>query len=147
MLGAISKLGGLGAIMSAALNLGCCASLLGPLGGVLLAGGLLDRVPVSWQLPLLYGSVGVALAGFALGWRRHGRPYPMLIFVPGGAALLYPFHEALDVWVLQLLIWAGFGLLLSAAAVDTALSFRVHGCGRSRSPGRRGTLARRSGEA
>lgn len=131
MLGALNKLGGVGTMVSAALNLGCCASLLGPVGGVLLAGGLLDRVPVSWHLPLLYGSVGVALAGFGLGWRRHRRPYPMLIFMPGAAALLYPFHEALDVWVLQVLIWAGFGLLLSAAAWDTALSFRAHGCGRA----------------
>jgi len=124
MLGTINKLGVLGAAASAAVNLGCCApQVLGPLAGVLFAGGLLDRVSVGWQLPLLYGSLAVALVGFALGWRRHRALYPMLLFLPGAAALLYPLHEALDLSMLQVLMWLGFGLLLAATAWDAWLAF------------------------
>lgn len=128
MFGLINKLGVVGTVLSTVLNLGCCVSVLGPLAGVLFAGGLLDRIPVDTQLPLLYAFVTAAFVGFVLGWLRHRRLYPMLLFIPGGASLLYPFHEALDVWVLQLLIWLGFGLLLAAAAWDTVLSVRSRGC-------------------
>ncbi|MBI3456487.1 MAG: MerC family mercury resistance protein [Candidatus Rokubacteria bacterium] len=121
------KLGVLGSMVSAVLNLGCCAGLLGPLAPMLVAGGLLDGVPVAWRLPLLYGSLAVALVGFGLGWRRHRRLGPLLLFLPGAAAIGYPFHEALEVWVLQILIWLGFGLLLAAAAWDTWLAFRSRG--------------------
>ena len=129
MLGAINKLGVLGTAVSSALSLGCCApQVLGPLAAVVYAGGLLDRVPVAWQLPLLYGSLAVALVGFGLGWRRHRRLAPMLLFLPGAGALFYTFHEALEVSVLRVLIWLGFGLLLAAAAWDTWLSFRARSC-------------------
>lgn len=129
MLGTVNKLGVLGAAMTTVLNLGCCApQVLGPLAGVLFAGGLLDRIPVAWQLPLLYGSLAVAFVGFGLGWRRHGALYPMLLFLPGAAALLYPLHEALDLSMLKVLMWLGFCLLLVAAAWDTWLAFRTRGC-------------------
>jgi len=132
MLGTVNKLGILGTMSAAAANLGCCApQVLGPLAGVFFAGGLLDRVPVAWQLPLLYGSLAVALAGFGLGWRRHRRLHPLLLFLPGATAILYPLHEALDVAVLKVSVWLGFGLLLVAAAWDTWLSVRARACGRS----------------
>lgn len=129
MIGTIDKLGVLGAAMTTALNLGCCApQVLGPLAGVLSAGGFLDRIPFGWQLPLLYGSLAVALVGFGLGWRRHRALCPMLVFLPGAAALLYPLHEALDLSMLKVLMWLGFGLLLVAAAWDTWLSFQSLKC-------------------
>ena len=128
MFGLVNKLGVLGSVVGTVVNLGCCASVLGPFAGVVLAGGLLDQVPTAWQLPLLYGSLAIALVGFGLGWRRHRRLYPMLIFLPGAAALLYPFHEALDLSLFQLLIWAGFGLLIIAAIWDTWLSVRAPSC-------------------
>ena len=129
MLGTINKLGIFGTVSAAAANLGCCApQVLGPLAGVFFAGGLLDRVPVAWQLPLLYGSLAVALAGFGLGWRRHRRLYPLLLFLLGATAILYPLHEALDVSVLKVSVWLGFGLLLAAAVWDTRLAFRVRAC-------------------
>jgi len=132
MLGAVNKLGILGTVTSAAVNLGCCApQVLGPLAGVFFAGGLLDRVPVAWQLPLLYGSLAVALAGFGLGWRRHRRLHPLLLFLPGATAILYALHEALDVSVLKVSVWLGLGLLLAAAVWDTRLSLRARACRRS----------------
>jgi hypothetical protein len=132
MLGTIDKLGVLGAVMTTVLNLGCCApQVLGPLTGILLAGGLLDRVPPSWQLPLLYCSLAVALVGFGLGWRRHGRLTPALLFLPGAGAVLYPLHEALEVSVLKGFLWGGLGLLLVAAAWDAWLTFRARGCRRA----------------
>jgi hypothetical protein len=102
--------------------------VLGPLAAAVFSGGLLDRIPVAWQIPLLYGSLGVALVGFTLGWRRHRQLAPVLLFIPGAAALLYPLHESLDVAVLKVLVWLGFGLLLAAAAWDTWLSFRTQAC-------------------
>ncbi|MBI4562565.1 MAG: MerC family mercury resistance protein [Candidatus Rokubacteria bacterium] len=130
MLGAINKLGVLGTAVSSALSLGCCApQVLGPLAAVVYAGGLLDRVPGAWQLPLLYGSLAVALLGFGLGWRRHRGLAPVLLFLPGAAAVLYPLHAALDVSVLKVLIWLGFSLLLAATAWDTWLRFRGRRCG------------------
>lgn len=130
MLGAVNRLGVLGTVVATSLNLGCCAgAAFGPLAGVLVTGGLLDRIPTEWQLSLLYGTLAIALAGFGLGWRRHRQLYPLLLFLPGSAALLYPFHEALDVSVLKVFIWLGFGLLLGAAVWDAWLAFRTRRCG------------------
>ncbi len=128
MLGTINKLGVLGTVVTTALNLGCCAGAVGPLATVLFTGGLLDRVPVAWQLPLLYGSLAVTLVGFGLGWRRHRRLAPLLLFLPGAAAVLYPLHGPLDFSVLKVLIWLGFGLLLAAAVGDTWLALRTRSC-------------------
>lgn len=128
-MGVFNKAGVLGTVLTSALNLGCCApQVLGPLTGVLAAGGLLDRVPVAWQLPLLYGSLALALVGFVLGLRRHRSPYPLLLFLAGSAALLYPFHEALDLSVLRVLIWLGLGVLLAAAVWDSWVAFRSRRC-------------------
>lgn len=135
MLGAINKLGVLGTVMTTALNLGCCApQVLGPLTAVVYAGGLLDRVPAALQFRILCGSLLVAAVGFGLGWWKHRRLAPVLLFVPGAVALFYAFHEALDVSVLKLLIWLAFGLLLAAAAWDTWLSVRTRSCRLAGSP-------------
>lgn len=129
MLGAINKLGILGTVASTAVNLGCCApQVLGPLTAVVFAGGFLDSVPVTWQFRLLCASLAVAFVGFGFGWRRHRRLVPMLLFVLGAAAILYTAHAALDVSVLKVFIWLGFGLLLAAAAWDTWLSFKSRRC-------------------
>lgn len=129
MLGTVNKLGVLGTVVAAAVNLSCCAgAVFGPLTGVLFAGGALYRVPVAWQMPSLYGSLAVALMGFGLGWIRHRRLAPVLLFLPGAAALLYPFYVVLDVPVLRVLIWLGFGFLLTGAVWDVWLSLRRRGC-------------------
>ncbi len=125
----MNKLGVLGTVVTSVLNLGCCApQVLGPLASVLFAEGLLDWGPVAWQLPLLYASLAVALGGFGLGWRRHRRLVPLLLFLAGAAAILYPFHESLEVSILKVLLWLGFGLLLAAAVWDTWLSLWTRGC-------------------
>ena len=130
MLGTINKLGVLGTVVATVMNVGCCAgAVVGPLAGVFFAGGYLYRVPSAWQLPLLYGSVAVALVGFGLGWRRHRRLAPLLLFLPGAAAVLHPLHQVVDVSVLKISVWLGFGLLLMAAAWDAWLSFRARRCG------------------
>lgn len=120
-LGPVPILGALGTSGSTVLSLGCCADLLGPVAAVTFAGGLLDWIPLAWQVPLLYVSLAVTLGGLALGWRRHGHGAPVLLLAAGATAILYPLHEALDVRVLQVLTWLGLGLLLAAAAVDAGL--------------------------
>jgi len=125
----MGKLGVLGSVVATAMNVGCCApAVFGSLAAVFFAGGLLDRIPTAWQLPLLYGSLAVALLGFGLAWRRHHRLAPAFFFLPGAAAVLYPLHVALDVPVLKILIWLGLGLLLAAVGLDTWLSLRARGC-------------------
>lgn len=133
----IDKLGPLGTVGSTFLNLGCCAQLLGPVS-VFFVGGF-EWVPVAWRLPLLYGSLIVGLFSFLFGWRRHRRLAPLLLFLPGAAALLYPLHEALDVSLFQVLIWLGLGLLLAAAAWDLWLAFR---CGACRLPSSRSEVSK-----
>lgn len=133
----IDKLGALGTVGSTFLNLGCCAQLLGPVA-VFFVGGF-EWVPVAWRLPLLYGSLTVGLLSFLSGWRRHRRLAPLLLFLPGAAALLYPLHEALDVSLFQVLIWLGLGLLLAAAAWDLWLAFR---CGACRLPSSRSEVSK-----
>lgn len=126
MLGTVNKLGVIGTVVAAAVNLGCCAgAVFGPLAGVFFAGGFLYRVPVAWQMPFLYGSLAVSLTGFGLGWIRHRRLAPVLLFLPGAAALLYPFYVVLDVSVLKIFVWIGFGFLLAAAVWDAWLSLRA----------------------
>jgi hypothetical protein len=93
-----------------------------------LVSGLFEWVPLAWRLPVLYGSLALALGSLALAWRRHRQPLPLVLFGLGAAALLYPLHEATDVRVLQLLIWLGFGLLLAAVGWDTWFAFRAPGC-------------------
>jgi hypothetical protein len=128
MLGTIQKLGVLGVLGSTMLSLGCCAGLLGPPATVLLTGGAVDWVPLAWRLPLLYGSLALALVSFTLGWRRHRRVAPLMLVLLGAAALLYPLHEALDVSTFQALVWLGLGLLVAGATWETWLLFRSRGC-------------------
>lgn len=128
MIRAFNALGLLGTVVTTTLNLGCCAGVLGSLASVLFAGGILEWIPTSWQLPLLYGALGVTLLGLGVGWRRHRWPHPLLLYSAGAAAVLYPFHEALEVSIMGTLIWAGFGVLLAASVLDAWLSFRIRRC-------------------
>ncbi len=129
MLGTLGRLGTLASTVgSTVVSLGCCAGLLGPAVAVAVAGGLFEWVPLAWRGPLLYGSLAVALVGLGLAWRRHRQPAPFFLFLLGAAAILYPLHEATHVWVLQVLIWLGFGLLLAAMGWDTWLALRTPGC-------------------
>ncbi len=138
MRGTVHRIGVLGAVGATGLSLGCCAGVMRPLAGVLAAGGLLDGVPVAWRLPLLYGFLALALLGFALGGRRHRRWDPLWLAVAGAGAILVPLHEALDVWVLQVLVWLGLGLLLAAAAWDAGLAVMGRARHDSRTPSRSG---------
>lgn len=106
-------------------SLGCCASLLGPIATAVAAIPVFEWVPLAWRLPLLYGSLFLALSGPGLGWRRHRRPAPLALFLPGGSAILYPLHDAVDVRALQLLVWAGLALLGTAAVWNPRLASRA----------------------
>jgi hypothetical protein len=132
----VGRLGALASTVGGTVvSLGCCAGLLGPAAAVGVVAEMFEWVPLAWRLPVLYGSLALALGSLALAWRRHRQPVPLMLFLSGAVAILYPLHEATDVWVLQTLIWLGFGLLLAAMGGDMWLSFRTPGC--------RGTASRR----
>jgi len=138
MLGTVGRLGTFASTVgSTVVSLGCCAGLLRLAAAVAVVGGMFEWVPLAWRLPLLYGSLAVALVGLAPAWRRHRHAVPLVLFVAGAAAILYPLHEATDVWVLQVLIWLGFGLLLVAVGWDTGLTIRTRAV-RSAAVGARG---------
>jgi len=129
MIGTVGRLASLASTVgSTVVSLGCCAGLLGPAAAVALVGGMLEWVPLAWRYPLLYGSLALALVSLALAWRRHRQAVPLVLFLAGAGAILYPLHEATDVWLLQVLVWLGFCLLLGAVGWDTWLAFRTPGC-------------------
>lgn len=138
MLGTAGRLGAVASTLgSTVVSLGCCATLLGPAAVVGAAASLFEWVPLAWRLPLLYGSLAGAASTLVLAWRQHRRRAPLALFLVGAGGLLYPLHEATEVRVLQLLVGAGFGLVLTAVACDAWLTFRP-GRPPASSPARRG---------
>ena len=99
-----------------------CVGLLAPLGPVIAALGL-DWLPLlSIQMPILYGTTGLALVSLLLSaGRHHRRPWPPIVALVGVAGILYPFHEALDVTVFRSLVYGGSAALLIGAAWDFLL--------------------------
>jgi hypothetical protein len=77
--------------------------------------GLGFLVNLGVQMPILYGTLALALAGVGLASWRQRRPAPLLLGLMGAGAVLYPFHEALELWAFHTLIAGGMGLLMLAS--------------------------------
>lgn len=102
-----------------------CVGLLAPLGPVIAALGLDWLHLLSIQMPILYGTTAVALGSLLVSANRHRRPWSALVGLAGVAALLYPFHEALDVTLFRSLVYGGSAALLLAAPWDFILCRRA----------------------
>lgn len=102
-----------------------CVGLLAPLGAVVTALGLDWLHLLAIQMPILYGTIGLALGSLFLSAGRHRRPWALLLGLLGAAGTLYPFHEALDVTVFRGLLYGGSAALLLAAAWDFILCRRA----------------------
>jgi len=118
----LDKLGLSGVLATTVTSLGCCApAVVAPYAAFLSSIGLGFLTDLSVAVPILYGAVGVILLGLGLSFRRHRRPYPLLLAVLGGAALLYPYHTGLDVPVFIALVFGGQALLMTASVLDLVL--------------------------
>src|SRR5574341_484526 len=107
--------GGFGSVLSATAVLGCCVGALAPALTAVSAAtlGVFDQTRV--QLPFLYVAPGLSLIGLVVSYRRHRRPWALLLAGAAAAVLLIPFHVALDVAVFQGMFSIGvLGLVLAS---------------------------------
>lgn len=107
--------GGFGSVLSATAGLGCCAGALAPAVAAVSATtlGVFDQTRV--QLPFLYFALALSLIGLAVSYRRHRRPWALLLAGLAAAILLIPFHVVLDVTVFQGMFSIGvLGLVLAS---------------------------------
>ena len=111
-------IGAVGAGGASLLAMGCCmgpAVLVTALSAIGL--GPLLSLDMGATVPILYATVGLSLAGIVWDCRRARRWFPLAPAILGGAALLTPFHEALDVSLFYPLVVGGRASLLAAAAM------------------------------
>ncbi len=122
---ALDQVGVLGVVVTTFTSLGCCApALIAPVGAFFSSIGLWFLVDLRVSVPILYGAVGLILLGLLLSYRRHRRPYAIGLGLFGGAAVLYPFHTVLDVWLFITLVFGGQALLFAASVVEILLARR-----------------------
>jgi|GEM_PF-2221354 len=106
----LKKIGILGTYFSTAFALGCCG--FGPF--LYLVSGLSALglgFLANFSLPILYTSLGMTVGGLLISYRHHRHPLPFLLGLVGSGMILYPFHEALDVWIFRIFFSAGLALL------------------------------------
>lgn len=102
-----------------------CVGLFAPLG-VAITVLRLDRLHLwSVQAPILYGASALSLASLGHSAWRHRQPFPLMLGLVSVGALLYPLHEAMDVWLFRALLNAGSGGLLGAAVWNVILLRRA----------------------
>ncbi len=107
----LGGMGSLGAFLSTTVAMGCCPGVLAPLASVaVIALPLLDDPP--FQMPVLYGTVGLTLIGLVIAYRRHRSLWYLIVGLAGAFLLLVPFHTALEMDHFYLLIGLGLGGLL-----------------------------------
>ncbi len=107
----LGGLGSLGAFLSTSVAMGCCPGLLAPLASVaVIALPLLDDP--TFQMPVLYGTVGLTLIVLGIAYRRHRSLWYLILGMAGAIILLIPFHTALEMEHFYLLIGLGLGGLL-----------------------------------
>lgn len=120
----MSGLGFLGTVFSTSLAMGCCAGWLAPLASV--GAAALPFLDPSFQMPVLYVAVALTLIGLVLSYRSQRSAFFLFLGLLGVVLLLVPFHTALEVGLLYLLIGLGLGLLLLASWGPLVRRF-VHG--------------------
>lgn len=118
----LDKIGLSGIVATTVTSLGCCApAIVAPYAAFLASIGLGFLTDLSVAVPLLYGAVGMIILGLGLSFRRHRRPYALLLAVLGGTFLLYPYHTVLEVPVFIALVFGGQVLLMTASILDLVL--------------------------
>jgi hypothetical protein len=125
-----SLVGVAGTLAGTAATLGCCGlGILGPTAALVAGSGSAALVPSTWEYPVVYVSLVLALAGLLMNGRRHRRPGPGILGALGALLLLLALHEAWDVAVFAALIGGGSAILGAAVAFDMAQAW--HLCRRS----------------
>lgn len=124
--------GGFGSVLSATAGLGCCAGAFTPAVTAVSAAtlGVFDQSRV--QLPFLYVALALSLIGLVVSYRRHRRPWALLLAGAAGTILLVPFHVALDVTIFQSMFSVGVLGLVLASGCDALFISRARrrACGK-----------------
>lgn len=111
------------AITAAVLGALCLPCVLGPwllavgLSSVLLAVGM-------WFTPALLGMIGISAVGFALSWRGHRNPLPLVLALAAGGAI----YTAGYVVYSRPLTFVAAALLTAAAGLDWLARRRTAAC-------------------
>ena len=110
--------GGFGSVLSATAGLGCCAGALTPAVTAVSAAtlGVFDQTRL--QVPFLTFALALSLIGFTVSYRRHRRPWALLLAGAATGILLVPIHAALDVRLFQGVFSAGVLGLMLTSGVD-----------------------------
>jgi len=111
-----AKAGVLGTFLSTFLAMGCCS--FGPLLSLVSALGVGFLTNMNVQMPILYATLTATLGGLYGSFRWHRRLPALTLAIFGAGLVLYPFHEALDVWLFNTLLSIGLGSLLTACLWD-----------------------------
>ncbi|MGH7476997.1 MAG: hypothetical protein ACRELD_11955 [Longimicrobiales bacterium] len=82
------------------------------------SGPLYPLVRNAVAMPVIYGSIGTASMGFALGYPRHRRAYPFLLLFAAAILVGFTWRTALDSRVWFTLAFGGIGTLVLAAALE-----------------------------
>lgn len=113
----LKKIGVMGTYLSTAFAVGCCG--FGPF--LYLASGLSALglgFLANFSSPILYTSLGITLAEFLISYRRRHHPLPFISGLVGCGMILYPFHEALDVWIFRVFLSTGLAVLTLSVSWD-----------------------------
>lgn len=115
-----------GTLAGTAATLGCCGlGILGPTAVFVAGSGI---AAPTWEYPVVYVSLALALAGLLMNGRRHRRPGPGILGAFAALLLLLAL-QAWDVAVFAALIGGGSAILGAAVAFDIAAAWRL--CRRS----------------
>ncbi|MBI4642107.1 MAG: hypothetical protein HY731_15575 [Candidatus Tectomicrobia bacterium] len=125
----LDKLGFVGTCFSTVIAMGCCSAFAGSFLSLLSTAGLGFLIRLDIQMPILYTMIALAVGGLLLSFLGHRHPYPLMLGAIGAGAVLYPFHEALDLSIFFTLIYGGLGCLFLACLWEMLLRRSGRGVG------------------
>jgi hypothetical protein len=85
--------------------------------------GILVRFSVA--LRVIWIALALTALGLVLSFRRHRRPWPLVVATLGAGLLLYPMYHALEVVVWLGMVYSGLAVLFIASVLDGWLTYQA----------------------